>query len=152
MIRLQKFLLGVNHHRHALARRHARAHIHGPVGAVLRRRVTIGTDLKKVPDTLRSRHIEVAAILGHQAAKRMPRRKFHHLGEHELADMHEHLPDKSGKPAVIGAWCSNRLHSQTSRKPCQFRLLLAGTRESVGHYWNYNYYRVSVDCENNPRE
>ena len=44
-------------------------------------------------------HVEVAGILGHQSPKRMPRRTSS-LGEHEIADMHEHLPDKSEKPTV----------------------------------------------------
>jgi len=89
---------------------------------------------RKLVETSEGAHVEVAAILGHQPAKRMPRDKLHQLGEHKLADMHSRLPDKSGKPAVIGAWCSNRLHPKTSQKSCQFRLLLAGTGESVGHY------------------
>jgi CspA family cold shock protein len=49
--------------------------------------------------------------------------------------MHGHLPDKSEKPAAIAARRSNRLHSRTTQKSCQLRLLLAGYRESVGHYW-----------------
>jgi hypothetical protein len=31
----------------------------------------------------------------------MPRRTLHHLCKHQLACIHRHLPDNSGKPAVL---------------------------------------------------
>jgi hypothetical protein len=53
-------------------------------------------------------NIEVAAILGHQTTKGMPRGKLHHLGEDELACVHPDLPGKSRKPAVFGNRSSSR--------------------------------------------
>lgn len=56
-----------------LAKCHAKKLIHAPEGT----------------------RVEVAAILGYQATKRVPRRELRDLSEYELADMHEHFPDKS---------------------------------------------------------
>jgi hypothetical protein len=53
-------------------------------------------------------HVEVAAILGHQTTKGVPRRKLHHLREDELACVHSDLPGKSRQPAVLGLRRSSR--------------------------------------------
>jgi hypothetical protein len=50
---------------------------------------------QELVETTEGAHVEIASVLRY-LAKGMPGCELHHLGEHELADMHHRLPDKSG--------------------------------------------------------
>jgi hypothetical protein len=52
--------------------------------------------------TTEGAHVEVAALLRHQTTERVPRRKLHHLGKHQLACVHRGFPAKARKAAVLG--------------------------------------------------